>query len=141
MVMNDMCILTQFVVYINLANQTALYLVKKIMKRIVLKFGMVDVVVVNADSKYLKNNKALWYVFGITFHALVGLSGNHKGLHVELFHWFMNKTQKMCDNDCGTHKNFVSITKTLQYPWKVHQSIILISFVVWPLQDTISNFP
>ena len=53
MLMNAMCDLTQFVVSSIIENPTAESLAQLFMEDVVLTFGMVAVVVVDADSKFL----------------------------------------------------------------------------------------
>ena len=55
MAMYDICDSTQF----KLAEKTALYLAKMLMKHIVLTFNMVAAVVVNANRKKIKEFKAM----------------------------------------------------------------------------------
>ena len=51
--MNCMCDLTQFVISIIVKDANSMNLGKLFMEQVVLSFGMVAVVVVDADSKFL----------------------------------------------------------------------------------------
>ena len=43
--------------------------------------------------------------------------GNHKGLLVERYHSYLNKTQIISGQDRGTHLSIVQNSKTSQYAW------------------------
>ena len=43
--------------------------------------------------------------------------GYHRGLSVERYHRFLNKTQAIVGNNRGTHKVFIQNAKTSQYAW------------------------
>ena len=85
------------------------------MESVVLSFGMVAVVVVDADSKFRGVFEELCKILKLVFWPLA--RGNHKGLGVERFHRFFNKTQTICGNDRGTHESFTTNIKTSQYAW------------------------
>ena len=61
------------------------------MEEVVLNFGMVDMVVVDADSQFCSTFEAMYKVLNITLWPLA--HGNHKGNSVEKYHRFLNKTQ------------------------------------------------
>ena len=88
--MNCMCDLTQFVISILVHEAISEILAKLFMEQVVLSFGMVAVVVVDADSKFLDLFKAMCVALDIVFWPLS--RGNHKGLSVERYHRFLNKT-------------------------------------------------
>ena len=57
--MNCMCDLTQFVISIIVKEANSMNLGKLFMEQVVLSFGMVAVVVVDADSKFLHSFKEM----------------------------------------------------------------------------------
>ena len=71
------------------------------MEELVLTFGMVAVVVVDADSKFKHKFEEILSALRIKLWALV--QGNHKVLSVERYHRLLNKTQTTSDQDRGTH--------------------------------------
>ena len=113
--MNDICDLTQFVVPTIVKDTTSEYLAKLFMENVVLSFGMVVVVVVDADSKFLHLFQAMCIALNIVFWPLS--RGNHKDLSVERYHRFINETQTIVGQDRGTRYSFIENTKTSQYAW------------------------
>ena len=113
--MNCMCDLTQFVISILVQEARSENLAKLCMEQVVFSCGMVAVVVVDADSKFLDLFKAMCVALDIVFWPLA--RGNHKGLSVERYHRFLNKTQAIAGAECGTHLSFQENYKTSQYAW------------------------
>ena len=113
--MNSMCDLTQFVVSSLVEDATSTVLAKLFMEDVVLNFGIVAVVVVDADSKFLGTFKDMCSILKIQFWPLA--RGNHKGNSVERYHRFLNKTQAIIGQDRGTHSSFRQNMKTSQYAW------------------------
>ena len=82
--MNCICDLTQFVIPIVVADPNAEILAKLFMEQVVLSFGMVAIVVVDADSKFLGVFMVMCKALDIWFWLLS--RGNHKSLGVEMYH-------------------------------------------------------
>ena len=80
-----------------------------------LSFGKVAVVVVDADSKFLHSFKEMCKRLNISLWPLS--RGNHKGMSVERYHRFLNKTQTINGEDRGSHHTFIEYSKTSQYAW------------------------
>ena len=85
------------------------------MEQMVFKFGMVAVVVVDADSKFLHLLKEICQALGFRFWPLS--RGNHRGNSVEGYHTFLNKTQTIIGEDRDTQQSFMENSKTSQYAW------------------------
>ena len=102
--MNCMCNLTQFVVSVLVTDSTSEILSKLFMEHVVLYFGMVSVVVVDADSKFLHLFQAMCLALGIELWPLA--RGNYKWSSIEHYHRFLNKTQTIVGADRGTHLSF-----------------------------------
>ena len=115
MLLNSMCDLTQFVVSSITENPTAESLAQIFMEDVVLTFGMVAVVVVDADSKFLREFEQMCIALKMVFWPLA--RGNHKAMRVECYHRFLNKTQTIVGQDRGTHETFIQNAKTSQYAW------------------------
>ena len=110
-----MCDLTQFIISSIAKSTTAESLATLFMEEVVLSFGMVAILVVDADSRFLGAFEAMCKILRITFWPLA--RGNHKGLGVEKFHRFLNKTQAIAGQDRDNHEVFLQNTKTSQYAW------------------------
>jgi hypothetical protein len=113
--LNSMCDLTQFVVSSVTFDTKATVLAKLFMEDVILSFGMVAVVVVDADSRFRGVFEEVCTILKITMWPLA--RGNHKGLSVERYHRFLNKTQAIAGQDRGTHEVFQQNAKTSQYAW------------------------
>ena len=114
--LNTLCDLTQFVVCMDVtACQTSSHLAIVFTREVIMTFGMVAVLVVDADSKFLKDFEIMCQILRIHLWPLS--RGNHKGNSVERFHRFLNKTQTIRGNDRGTHQIFFENAKTTQFAW------------------------
>ena len=76
--MNCMCDLTQFIIFTIAKEDTSMNLGKLCMGQVVLSFGMVAVVVVDADSKFLHFFKDMYKRLNMNLWPLS--RGNHKGM-------------------------------------------------------------
>ena len=85
------------------------------MEQVVFTFGLVDVVVVDADSKFLGLFEDMCNRLDFIFWPLS--CGNHKALGVEKYHRFLNKTQTIVGQDRRTNHSFKENSKTSQYAW------------------------
>ena len=113
--MNSMCDLTQFVISSVTYDITALELSQKFMSDVVLSFGMCAVLVIDEGSNFKGVFQEMCSILKITCWPLS--RGNHKGLSVERYHRFLNKTQAIAGGDRGTHEVFIQNAKTSQYAW------------------------
>ena len=83
------------------------------MEQVVLNFGMVAIVVVDADSRFLSKFEAMCKILKLTFWPLS--RGNHKGNLAEHYHRFLNKTQTIHGQDRGTNEVFHQNVRISQY--------------------------
>ena len=115
--MNSMCDLTQFVISSVTFDTTALELSQLLfMSDVILTFGMcAPVIIVDEGSNFKVAFQEMCDILKITCWLLA--RGNHKGLSVERYHRFLNKTQTIAGNDRGTHAVFIQNSKTSQYAW------------------------
>ena len=113
--MNTMCDLTKFVVSILVEEATSEMLGKLFMEQAVFTFGMVAVVVMDADSNFLGLFEEMCRALGLKCWPLS--RGNHKGNSVEKYQRFLDKTQTIVGEDRGTHHSFIENSKTSQYAW------------------------
>ena len=112
-VMNCMCNLTQVIINILVNNVRAKTLAKLFMEQVVLSFGMVDVIVVDADRKFLSLFKEMCFRLDLIFWPLA--RGNNKANNVGKYHRFLNKIQTIVDEERDTHSFFIENLKTSQY--------------------------
>ena len=54
----------------------------------------------------------------LKIHLCSLAQGNHKGLSVEKYHLFLNKTQTIVGRDIGSLLSILKNAKTFQYAWK-----------------------
>ena len=88
---------------------------KSFMEKFILSFGMVAVVVVDADKKILKVFEAMCTSLKLNFGPLA--RNNHTGLSFEGYHILFNKTQTIVSQDQGTHQSFLENHTKSQYAW------------------------
>ena len=119
--MNCMCNLTQLVISIIVDDACSEILAKLFIEQVVLSFGMVAVVVVDADGKFLSLFENMCLALGFIFWPLV--RDNHKGNSVGKYHRFLNKTQTIVGADTGTHILFIENTKnvTIRLEQRTHR--------------------
>jgi hypothetical protein len=112
---NCMCDLTQFIVSTIVKNPNALELAKLFMEQVLLSYGMCSVVAVDADSKFKSVFEEMCTQLKIMFWPIA--RGNHKGLSVERYHRFLNKSQTIAGQSRGTHLTILQNAKLSQYAW------------------------
>ena len=112
---NSMCDLTQFVISTIVKNPNSLELAKCFMEQVLLSYGMCSVVAVDADSKFKSVFEEMCKQLKIMFWPIA--RGNHKGLSVERYHRFLNKSQTIAGQSRGTHLTIFQNAKLSQYAW------------------------
>ena len=80
-----------------------------------LSFGMVLVVVLDADIRFRGAFKEMCSCLQMTFWPLA--RGDHKRNSVEKYHQFLNKTQAIAGKYYGSHDVFIRNSKTPQYAY------------------------
>ena len=107
--------LTQFIISSITTDTKAESLAKLFMEEGVLSFGMVSVVVLDADSRFRGSFEEMCKCLQITLWNLA--SSNNKGNSVEKYHRFLNKTQAIVGKNRGSHDVLILDAKTSQYAW------------------------
>ena len=110
-----MCDLTQFMISILIKDTRAENLAKLFMEQVVFSFGMIVVVVVDTDNKFLQLFKEMCLKLDLIFWPLA--RGSYKGKSVEKYHRFLNKIQIIVGADRDTRDSFAENFKTSQYVW------------------------
>ena len=101
-ILNCMCDFTRFIVSCILIDTRSEALSNFFMEQVILTFGMVAVVVVDADSRFRSTFEAMCELLKLTFS-------------VERYHRFLNKTQTISGQERRTHEVFHQNIKTSQY--------------------------
>ena len=83
------------------------------MEIFVLSFGMVVILIIDADSRFKSIFKDMCAVLGIIYWPLA--FGNQKSMSVEKYHLFLNKIQAIAGQYRDTHDVFLRHAKTSQY--------------------------
>ena len=113
--MNSICDMTQFVVPSITYSIASASLAQLFMSEVILSFGMCSVVVINDGSTFKGAFIAMCQALKINFWYLS--YSNHKGNSVTHYHRFLNKTQAISNNNCGTNQVFIHNAKISQYVW------------------------
>ena len=113
--MNSICDLTQFFISSIVQNINTEILAKTFMEKVVLSLGITALIVVEADNKFKSVFEEICTALKI--HLWPFARGNHKGLSVEKYHTFLNKTQTIVRQDRGTNLSILQNAKTSQYAW------------------------
>ena len=112
-ILNCMCDFKQFIVSCILIDTRSEYLSQLFMEQVILIFGMVAMVLVDAVSWFQSTFEAICKLLKLIFWLLS--RGDHKGNSVERHYIFLNKTQTISGQDRGTHEMFHQNIKTSQY--------------------------
>ena len=113
--LNAMCDLTQFVVSTPTTDISSANLAQIYMENVIFNFGTSAIIVVDDGSTFKGVFQEMCKHLKLTYWALS--KGNHKGMSVERYHRFLNKTQAITGNDRGTHLTYLQNAKTSQYAW------------------------
>ena len=114
-ILNCMCDLTQFIVSCILIDKRSEALSKIFIEQVILTFGMVAVVVVDANSLFRSTFEAICKLLKLTLWPLS--RKKHRGNSIERYHRFLNKKQTISGQDRGAHEGFHQNIKTSQYAW------------------------
>ena len=113
--MNTMCDMTQFVVVVPVPDETSATLVSHLMQHILMKFGMCHLVVIDDGAPFKGSFVTMCQALNLNYDVLAKL--NHKGLSIEYFHCFLNKSVTIAAEDCGTNDLFVPTSIAAAYAW------------------------
>ena len=130
-----------------IADATSDILGKIFLEQVAFTFGLVAVIVVDADSKFVSVFEDMCNRFGFIFWPLS--RWNHKGFIVERHHRFLNNTQTIVGHDCGT-QFFIENSKTSQNvinsapidDTDINQCLATVSrHFKFPMDVALSSFP
>ena len=110
--MRDMC---QFVAVVPVPDETSVTLVDYFVQHIVMKSGMCYLIVLDDGTLFKGAFVAMCQSLNLNYEILA--KRNHKGLSVEHFHRFLNKSVTIAAEDRGTIDIFVPVGIAAEYAW------------------------
>ena len=105
-----MCDMTQFIVVVLVPNETAAILTEHLMKNVLLEFEIFHFVILNDGSPFTGVFSEMCKTLNVNYNILA--KRNSKGLLVEKFHRFINKTIIILAEDRDTNNTFVAASVT-----------------------------
>ena len=113
--MNTMCDMNQFVVVVPVPDGTSATLDSQFMQYVLLKFGMCHLVVIDDGTPFKGAFVAMCQALNLNYDVLA--KRNRKGLSVENFHRFLNKSVTIAAEERGTNDIFVPASIAAAYAW------------------------
>ena len=105
----------QFVVVVPVPNESSATLVSFFMQYVLIKFGLFHLVVLDDGSPFKGAFIAMYYALNLNYDVLA--KRNRKGLTVEYFHRFLNKSITIAAEVCGTNDISVPVGIAAGYAW------------------------
>ena len=113
--MNIMCDMTQFIVVFPVPDETSTTLASHFMQHVLLKFGMCHLVVIDDGTPFKGAFVAMYQALNRNYNVLT--KRNHKGLSVEHFHCFLNKSVTIAAEERCTNDTFVPASIAATHTW------------------------
>ena len=113
--MNTMCDMCQFVVVVPVPDETSVTLADYFVQHMVMKSGMCYIIVLDDGTPFKGAFVAMFQSLNLNYEILA--KRNHKGLSVEHFHRFLNKSVTIAAEDRGTIDIFVPVGIAAGYAW------------------------
>ena len=113
--MNTMCVMSQFVVVLPVPNESSATLASFFMQHVLMKFGLCHLVVLDYRSPFKGALIVMCDALNINYDVLA--KRNHKGLTVERFHRFLNKSITVAAEDRCTNDIFIPTGIAAGYAW------------------------
>ena len=113
--MNTMCDMGQFAVVVPVPNESSATLASFSMQHFLITFGICHLVVLDDGSPFKGFFIAMCDALNLNYDVLA--KRNHKGLTVEHFHRFLNKSITIAAEDRGTNNVFVPAGIDADYAW------------------------
>ena len=88
--MNAMCDMSQFVVDIPVPDENSATLAINFMQHVLIKFGICYLVVLDDNNPFKQAIIAMYQAFNLNYDIFT--KWNHKGLSIEYFYHFLNKS-------------------------------------------------
>ena len=113
--MNIMCDMPKFVVVVPVPDETSATLASHFMQYVLLKFGICRLVVIDDGAPFKRAFVAMCQVLNLNYDVLA--KRNYKGLSVEHFYRFLNKSVTIAAEDRETNDIFIPVSIVLAYTW------------------------
>ena len=113
--MNTMCDMYQFVVVVPVPDETSATLADYFVQHVLMKFGMCYLIVLDDGTPFKGAFFAMCQSLNLNYEILA--KRNHKGLSVEHFHRFLNKSVTIEAEDRGMIDIFVHAGIAAGYAW------------------------
>ena len=110
-----MCNMSQFVVVFPIPDEISVTLSSYFMQHMLVKFGLYHLVVIDNNTHLKGSFIAMCQTLNLNSDILA--KRNYKGLTVEYFHRFLNKSVTITAKDRGTNNIFVSSDVSTGYAW------------------------
>ena len=114
--MNVMCGMSQFVVVVPVPGESSTTLASYFMQHVLLKFGLYHLVVLDDGTLFKGAFIAICEALNLNHDVLA--KHNHKGLTVENFNRFLNKSVTIAAEERDTNNIFVPVGIAASYTWK-----------------------
>ena len=105
--------MTQFIIAVLVPNETASTLAENFVQHVLLKFGIRHLVILDDGSFFKGVFSTICKALNINYDILA--KRNHKGLLVEKFYRFLNKSITIEVEDRGTNDIFVTTSVAAEY--------------------------
>ena len=110
-----MCDMSQFVIVVPVPNESYATLSSFFMQHVLVKFGLCHLVVLDDGSPFKGAFIAMCNALSLNYDVL--MKRNHKGLTIEHFHRFLNKSVTIAAKYRGTNNIFVPAGIAAGYAW------------------------
>ena len=110
-----MCAMTQFVVVVPVLDETSATLASHFMQHVLMKLGMCYIVVLDYGTPFKDAFIAICQVLNLSYDILA--KRNYKGLSIEHFHCFLNKSVTVAEKERGDNNIFVHVSIVAGYAW------------------------
>ena len=139
--LNSMCDISQFLVSSPTVDINAAHLAQLFVPDAIMTFGICSVIVINNGSSFKEVFIEMCDALELTHWCLS--RGNHKHNSVERYHIFLNKTQAITGNDCGTHEqcpiNHTDITRSMADIGRVFRFFLGVELSPSPILNNKTN--
>ena len=105
--------MNQFIVIVPVPDKTSATLASHFMQHVLLKFGMLYLVVIDDGTPYKGAFVTMYQSLNLNYDVLA--KRNHKGISVEHFYRFLNKSVTIAVEERGTNDIFVPTSITAVY--------------------------
>ena len=113
--MNAMCDMNQFVVVVHVHDDNSSLLANTFMHYVLIKFGICHLVAMDDENPFKGAFIVICECLHLNYNVLA--KRYHKGLTVEHFHRFLNKSVTIAAEERGTNDIFVPVGIVIGYVW------------------------